>query len=145
MALIAVVAVAALAFVIAAAVIGRESAKLGATPKMPVYRLEEAVEFVSEELPFEYAAVLSPDDVRRMLRWHINRLQFDRSVAGTGALDGSPPTPDDPVVVAEESLVTGIHRRAVEAGIPVGVDAVGAVLEIHLEYLRLIGAIDRAG
>ncbi|HEC09886.1 MAG TPA: hypothetical protein ENI86_10015 [Acidimicrobiales bacterium] len=144
MVLIAVVAVAALAFVIAAAVIGREAAKLGSTPKMPVYRLEEAVEFVSEELPFEYAAVLSPDDVRRMLRWHINGLQFDRPVAGT-AEPGDPETAGDvPVVVAEENLVVGVHRRAVDAGVPVGLDAVEAVLEIHLEYLRLIGAIDRA-
>ncbi len=146
MALVAVIAVGALAFIIAAAVIGREAAKLGSTPKMPVYRLEEAVEFVSEELPFEYAAVLSPDDVRLMLRWHINGLQFDRPVAGAGTPGGgdAESAPADPVVVAEESLVAGIHRRAVETGISVGVDAVEAVLEIHLEYLRLIGAVDRA-
>ena len=75
---LAVVA-AVLVVVIALVAVGRESFTLGAQPKQAHFDLEEAVEFVADRLPDEVTAVLTYDDVRSILRWHLEYLR-DRGV-----------------------------------------------------------------
>ena len=57
----------AIVFAIAAVVIGREARRLDAVPPQPTFDLDEAVQWVAENLPFEVSAVLSHDDVRRII------------------------------------------------------------------------------
>ncbi len=57
----------AIAFAVAAAVVGREALRLDAEPPRPVFDPDEAVEWVANHLPFEVSAELSHDDVRQIL------------------------------------------------------------------------------
>ena len=61
------VVVAVIVFAIAAFVIGREARRLDAVPPRPVFDINEAVAWVADHLPFEVTAVLSHDDVRRII------------------------------------------------------------------------------
>ncbi|MBW3649421.1 MAG: hypothetical protein KY458_02525, partial [Actinobacteria bacterium] len=61
----------ALAFAVAAVVVGREARRLDAQPPRPVFDPDEAVEWVANHLPFEVSALLSHDDVRRILDWNL--------------------------------------------------------------------------
>ena len=63
-------------FLVAVAVIGRETSRLGRQRREPVWRLEEAAMFVAENLPYNAASELDPLELKELLRWHLNQLQF---------------------------------------------------------------------
>ncbi|MGH9154636.1 MAG: hypothetical protein ACRD1K_02005 [Acidimicrobiales bacterium] len=131
----AIVAV-ALVFVIAAVVIGREARRLDAVPPQPAFELEEAVDWVADHLPFEVSAVLSHDDVRRIIDWN---LEFFRLKGVSG--NGHSPAPTGPVVVGGAETVEYVLVRAEAAGTPYTPPQVHAVLDAQMEYLEAIGAI----
>jgi hypothetical protein len=122
---------------IASYTVGREAFTLALQPKQAVFDLDEAVDFVADELPFEVAAQLSHDDVRRMLEWHLEHLR-DKGVPpdatteapGTGA-----------IVVADDESVEHVTREVDAAGLDATREDVRAVLEAELKYLAAIGAI----
>jgi hypothetical protein len=124
-------------FVIAAVVIGREARRLGAVPPRPVFDLDEAVEFVADHLPFEVSAQLSHDDVRQLLRWHLDYFRT-RGVTGNG---DSTSAPTGPVVMGGAETVEYVLERAGQAGLEVTASQVHAVVEAQLLYLRSIGAV----
>ena len=64
---LAVVAV----FAIAAIVVGREARRLATKEPGRVFEFEDAVSWVCDHVGPEVAAILSPDDVRRILNWHL--------------------------------------------------------------------------
>ncbi len=74
---------AVLVVVIALVAVGREAFTLGAQPKQAHFDLEEAVAFVADRLPDEVTAVLTYDDVRSILRWHLEYLR-DRACPPAG-------------------------------------------------------------
>jgi hypothetical protein len=129
---VAVVAV----VVIALVAVGREAFTLGAQPKQAHFDLEEAVEFVADRLPEEVTARLSFDDVRSLLRWHLEYLR-DRGVpvrrdqAGRGG----------PVVVEDDEGIAFVLGRADEDGLDVTDTEVAFVLDAELAYFEAIGAI----
>ena len=136
-------------FVIAAVVIGRESSRLSVEAPRPVFDLDEAVAWVAERVPFEVSAVLSHDDVRRMLRWNLADLQAAAARAvgeradeldGNGA--GLPPSPL--AVMGEDEAVVAVADRARVDGLEYTDDQVRAVLGAHLAYLEVIGAVGPA-
>ena len=132
--LLAVVA-AVLVVVIALVAVGREAFTLSAQPKQAHYDLEEAVEFVADRLPDEVTAILSFDDVRSILRWHLEYLR-DRGVpARRDLVDGGP------VVVEDDEGVAWVLGKADEVGMDVTDIEVAIVLEAEVEYLQAIGAI----
>jgi len=131
---LAVVA-AVLVVVIALVAVGRESFTLGAQPKQALFDLEEAVEFVAERLPDEVTAVLSYDDVRSILRWHLEYLR-DRGVPARRDQTGG-----GPVVVEDDEGIAWVLGRADEAGLEVTDAEVAIVLEVELAYFAAIGAI----
>jgi hypothetical protein len=135
---VVLVLVVAISFVVAAVVIGREARRLGAQRKRPIYRLEDAVEHVADQLPFEVAAQLTHEDVRTLLRWHLNALQFE-----DGAILAVADDPDtDLLVVSDVDAVAALARRA-RAELPeVTMPQIRAVVACHLDYLVAIGAID---
>jgi hypothetical protein len=131
---LAVVAV-VLVVVIALVAVGREAFTMSAQPKQAHFDLEEAVEFVADRLPDEVTAILSYDDVRSILRWHLEYLR-DRGVpARRDLVDGGP------VVVEDDEGVAWVLGKADEVGMDVTDAEVVAVLETELEYFDAIGAI----
>lgn len=126
---------AVLVVVIALVAVGREAFTLGTQPKQAHFDLEEAVQFVADRLPDEVTAVLSFDDVRSILRWHLEYLR-DRGVpARRDLLDGGP------VVVEDDEGVAWVLGRADEVGMDITDAEVAVVLETELAYFEAIGAI----
>ena len=130
MIVVALVIAAVIAFAIAALVVGRESQRLGHQRYEPVYRIDEAVEFISERLPYETAAELTPDNLRQLLRLHLNYLQFEEGSVGRAG-----------GVLNDDATVAELQRRARDDGLGLDRRHVGNVLDGQLHYLRAIGAI----
>jgi hypothetical protein len=120
---------------IALVAVGRESFTLGAQPKQALFDLEEAVEFVADRLPDDVTAVLTYDDVRSILRWHLEYLR-DRGVPARRDQTGG-----GPVVVEDDEGVAWVLGKADEAGLEVTDADVAVVLETELAYFEAIGAI----
>ncbi len=130
-------------FVIAAMAVGRESNRLAAQAPRPVFDLDEAVAWVAEQLPFEVSAVLSHDDVSRILRWSLEHLQEAGTTDDAGA--GDPALPPSPFsVVEEQEAVERVLNRAALGGFDYTSPQVQAVLVAQMAYLDLIGAMGPA-
>ena len=136
--LAALVGVAALlvVFAIAAAVVGRETSRLLDEAPRPVFDLDEAVEWVAADLPFEVSAQLSHDEVRQLLTWSLEHLATPL-VPGERIV----PSSTGPSVVAASETVDHVVDRARAAGLVCTPTQVAAVLEAQLGYLRAIGAM----
>jgi hypothetical protein len=126
----------AIAFAVAAVVVGREARRLDAEPPRPVFDPDEAVEWVANHLPFDISAVLSHDDVRRILDWN---LQYFRSKGVSG--NGSTPHLDTPIVVGGAETVAYVLDQAAQAGSEYTPEQVHAVLDAQMSYLEAIGAV----
>ena len=125
-----------LVFAVAAVVVGREARRLDAVPPRPVFDLDEAVDWVADHLPYEVSAVLSHDDVRRIIDWN---LEFFRTKASSG--NGHAGGGEGPVVVGGAETVEYVLRRAAALGEPYTAPQVHAVLDAQMTYLEAIGAI----
>lgn len=126
----------ALVFAVGAVVIGREARRLDAVPPRPVFDLDEAVEWVADHLPFEVSAVLSHDDVRRIIDWN---LEFFRQKGVSG--NGHSSNVEGPVIVGGAETVDYVLRRAQSLGVEYTAPQVHAVLDAQMTYLEAIGAI----
>ena len=136
MILLGFVAAAGVIFAIAAFVIGREARKLDSAPPQPVFDIEEAVAWVADHLPFDVSAVLTYDDVRRIIDWN---LEYFRS-RGVSS-NGSGPHLDGSVVVGGAETVEYVLARAIVSGNDYTPTQVHAVLEAQMAYLVAIGAV----
>src|SRR5687767_7308358 len=101
----------ALAFAIAAVVIGREARRLDAEPPRPVFDPDEAVEWVANHLPYDVGAELTHDDVRRIIGWN---LEFFRSKGLSG--NGSSLHVETPLVIGGAETVAYVLQKAAAAG-----------------------------
>jgi hypothetical protein len=111
MVLLFVVAAAAIVFILAAVVIGREARRLDAKPPQPVFDMDEAVHWVADHLPYEVSAVLTYDDVRSIIDWN---LEYFRSKGVSG--NGSSPHPEGSIVVGGAETVEYVLAKAIIAG-----------------------------
>jgi hypothetical protein len=121
---------------IAVVAIGRETFTLGHQPRQAHYDLNEAVQFVADRLPEAVTARITYEDVRSLLRWHLEYLRDrdvparrDLAAGGTG-----------PAVVEDDEGVAFVLGRADADGLDVTDEEVAAVLELELGYLDAIGA-----
>ena len=126
----------ALVFVIAAVVVGREARRLDAEPPRPVFDMDAAVAWIAEHLPFEVSAVLSYDDVRRIIDWNLEFFRT-RGVSSNGSTHHA----DHPVVVGGAETVAHGLERAQQSGAEYTAAQLHAVLEAQMAYLERIGAI----
>lgn len=134
---------AALVFAIAAAFVGTETFRLGHTPTTAVFDLDEAVEYVADNLDEEAAAGLTYDEVRDLIRFSLEHLRAKGISAMPGeelAIDSDGP----PVVVADDDAVAVVLGRADEQGLEVTDGAVLQVLDLLLAHLVEIGAVGPA-
>ena len=129
---LAVVAV----FAIAAVVIGREARRLATKPPGRVFEFEDAVAWVCDHVGPDVAAVLSPDDVRQILNWHLEFFRM-KGVSSNGHSSDS----DGPVVVSGAETVDFVMMKAEAAGSPYTPTQIHAVLDAQMGYLEDIGAV----
>jgi hypothetical protein len=125
--------------VVALVAVGREAFTLGAQPRQALFDVDEAVDFVADELPLEVSARISYDDVRALVRFHLEHLASsgapaERWRAGTGPL----------VIVDDEEGAEVLMTRAIQAGLDLQPDDVAAVLAAELAYFEAIGAVGPA-
>jgi hypothetical protein len=127
-------------FVIAAVVVGREARRLDAVAPRVVYRVDEAVEYVSDHLPEASQARLTPGEVEQLLVFHLRWLH----AKGLQPIDVIDRRQDitTPTVITEDTLIGYLLGEAEREGVDLldDVDAV-AVADAHLAYLGAIGAV----
>ncbi len=154
MQIVAVLVALALTFVIAAVVIGREVSRLIEQAPRPVFDLDEAVEWIAERLPFEVSAVLSYEEVRRILEGYLHELNREATSAvadlgperSRGDEDEAEPAIDgqrsfgDLVIVGDDDAVSAIMATVGESGLDITEEHVRVVLEVQVAYLQAIGA-----
>ena len=135
--------VAALAvFVIGAVVVGREARRLDAVAPRALYDLDEAVDFVADQVPAASQARLTHADVAQLLRIHMGRLhQF-----GLQPGDVTDRRQDIvvPTFLEEVDEVAYVIGGADANDLDVADDDVAAVVDAHLRYLDAIGAVGPA-
>jgi hypothetical protein len=127
-------------FLIAAVVVGREAHRLDAVAPRVVYRIDEAVTYVSDRLPEASQARLTSDEVEQLLVFHLRWLH----AKGLQPVDVVDRRQDisTPTVITEDTLIGYLLGEAEREGVELldDVDAV-AVAEAHLAYLDAIGAV----
>ena len=138
-AVLMLVVAAVIVFVIAAVVVGRESHRLDAIAPRTVYVLDEAVGYVADALPEESQARLTPDEVRRLLAWHMALLR-EKGLQPPEVVDRRQDI-ERPVVVEDLDVVGTLLARADAEGLEVEDVDVANVVDAHQAYLDEIGAI----
>ena len=129
-------------FVIAAVSIGSTTAGLAQRPRRSVYDLEEAVDWVAEQLPPEITAEVSFDDVRAVLGWYLDYLAYKGIASEATAADVN----EELVLVPDDERVGWIMGRADdaaegEAGSVLTDEQILAILDANAGYERSIGAV----
>src|SRR5438132_13932466 len=102
----------AVVFAIAAALVGRQARRLGSVPPRPVFDFEDAVAWVCRHVTDEVAAVLTPDDVRQILNWHLEYFRA-KGVSSNGQQARS----EGPIVVGGRETVDFVLMRPASAGV----------------------------
>ena len=138
--IIASVIAALLVFAIAAVVIGREARRLDSVAPRVVYELEQATQFVADNLPSETQARLTYAELRKLLVFHMRWLH-DKGLQPAGVVDRRQDIVDE--VVIDEQTLTGYLLDAAEKNNIEILDDVDAVyvVKAHLKYFDAIGAI----
>jgi hypothetical protein len=138
--IIASVIAALLVFAIAAVVIGREARRLDSVAPRVVYELEQATQFVADNLPSETQARLTYAELRKLLVFHMRWLH-DKGLQPAGVVDRRQDIVDE-VVIDEQTLTAYLLDAAEKNNIEIldDVDAV-YVVKAHLKYFDAIGAI----
>ncbi len=138
--IVAIVIAAALVFAIAAAIIGREARRLDSVAPRAVYELEQATQFVADNLPSESQARLTYAELRKLLVFHMRWLH-DQGLQPSGVVDRRQDIVDE-VVIDEQTLTAYLLDAAEKNNIEIldDVDAVH-VVKAHLKYFDAIGAI----
>jgi len=121
---------------IAGFLIAREAKRMAVAPAPPLFRMDEAFDWVVEHVPDEVAATLTPDDVKRILA-----LQIEFMKRKGVAVNGKKPESRGPVIVGTSETVEYIITRARADGEEYLPEQVHAVIETQLRYMRAIGAI----
>ena len=138
--IVASIIAAVLVFAIAAVIIGREARRLDGVAPRAVYELEQATQFVADNLPSETQARLTFAELRKLLVFHMSWLH-DKGLQPAGVVDRQQDIVDE-VVIDEQSLTAYLLDAAEKNNIEIldDVDAV-YVVKAHLKYFDAIGAI----
>ena len=138
--IVASIIAALLVFVIAAVIIGREARRLDSMAPRAVYELEQATQFVADNLPSETQARLTFAELRKLLVFHMRWLH-EKGLQPAGVVDRQQDIVDE-VVIDEQTLTAYLLDAAEKNNIEIldDVDAV-YVVKAHLKYFDAIGAI----
>lgn len=104
-----------------------------AMPDQIVVDVHEAIEFCAQALEDQHTAQLSYDDLRRLLRLHLEWIQ---------AYHWSPASSDSaPIVFEQFDAVNYVMERITVTGVEATEAQVTAVIQAHSDYLQVMGAI----
>ena len=125
---------------IAAVILGREARRLDRVGRRAVFELEQATQFVADNLPSETQARLTFAELRKLLVFHMRWLH-DKGLQPAGVVDRRQDIVDE-VVIDEQTLTAYLLDAAEKNNIEIldDVDAV-YVVKAHLKYFDAIGAI----
>ncbi len=113
--------------------VGSAVARTSKMPPQIIVDSHEAIDFVGDAVPVEVSSVLSYDDVRRLIRLHMEWVQ---------AYHWAPENDSDgPVVFEEFDSLDYVMERADIVGLDVERKHAAAVIEAHSCYLQFMGAI----
>jgi hypothetical protein len=124
---------------IAAIFIVREAKRMTRQPPPVLFSMDEAFDWVVENVPDEVAATLTPHDVRRILGFQAEYFA-QKGVSEGGIAEIRPGL----AVVGGDETVNYILERAAATGEAYIPEQVYPVVETQLEYLRAIGAVSTA-
>jgi hypothetical protein len=138
--LVLFIVLAALAVVaIGLVAVGGVSARLAQQTPATVFDMDEAVEYVAARLPEATTAILSFEDVAKLIGWQIDYLD-DKGVAAV-AEDDLRNLPAGPTMATDDEAVAYVLGRATDAKLDVTDVQVVQVLDANDRYLRAIGAV----
>ena len=119
------------------------SARLRQTPAQTMLDIEEAVEFIADNLPNEISMRVTHDEVRLLLRWQITYFR-KRGVASYGSIDAEAEAAalrNKTVIAHEDDLVDELIRRSKKSGLELDAVDIVCVVDLGIQFLRNIGAI----
>jgi hypothetical protein len=119
--------------------VGAVTGRLAAEPPRSVFVLDEAVQYIAERLPADTTAVVSYDEVGKVVAWHLDYLE-QKGVAGATD-DELESLPAGPVVTDDDESVAYVIGRANDDGLALDDLHVFQILEAEQDYLRAIGAV----
>lgn len=129
---------------IALAVVGGATRRLEGVAAPAVLEVDDAVSWIADRVPDEVAARLSEADVRRIVGWHLDHF----AAVGLASANRAELVPseegEDPVVAELDAATDDIVARALAEGDAIESVDVVVVLDLHVQYLRHIGAIGPA-
>ena len=109
---------------------------VGSTEAMPdqiVIDGHEAIEFCAQALPDSVTASVSYDDLRRLLRLHLEWIQ---------AYHWAPASTDSPPIIFEQfDPLSYVMERCEIVGLDVDPEEAAAVIAAHSDYLQVVGAL----
>jgi len=143
MTVVFVLIAAVVVFAIAAATVGTVVARLADAPRPTVLQVGDSVTWIADRLPFEIAAEISHDDVRRILDLHLDYFADVGLVTDHGQELGGAAVPlgHAPVIGSTEESIDYVVSRALEEGSELTSLHVVVVLDKQMEYWQEIGAI----
>ena len=143
MTVVFVLIAAVVVFVIATATVGTVVGRLADAPRPTVLQVNDSVTWIAERLPFEIAAEISHDDVRRILDWHLDYFaDVGLATDHVQELGGAAvPLGNAPVVASTEESIDFVVSRALDEGSELTALQVVVVLDKQMEYWQEIGAI----
>ncbi len=124
---------AVLVIVIALVFVGDAVGKTSNMPDQIVVDVHEAIDFCAEALPSDVTAVMTFDDLRRILRLHLEWIQ---------AYHWSPEGNEEgPILFEEFDALDYVMERAAAIRLEVPRGHVAQVIDVHSSYLQVMGAI----
>lgn len=109
---------------------------VGVTEQMPaqiVIDAHEAIEFCAEALAYDVTATISYDELRRLLRLHLEWIQ---------AYHWSPESlPTGPIVFEQFDALEYVMERVAVTDLEVSREVAAAAIQAHSDYLQVVGAI----
>ncbi len=133
MILAAIIISALIIFAVAQVAVGAAVSRSMTTPAQIIFDVHEAIEFCAQALPEATTAELSYDDLRRLLRLHLEWIQaYHWSPENSSA---------SPILLFSEEPLEYIQQRCDVIGLDVSTEDIRRVCEAHYEYLKGIGAL----
>ena len=132
---------AALVGAVALIAVGRVTSELATTVTPALLEIDDAVEVVSEALPFEVSAVLSHADVEQIIRWVLDWFDELGMSSEFGEEIGGDVVEADRAVADEVGAIDFAVARASEHRADLDAVHVTVVVDALITYLRDIGAV----
>jgi len=122
-----------LVIVVGLVFVGDAVGKTSAMPDQIVIDVHEAINFCAEALPSDVTATMTFDELRRLLRLHLEWIQaYHWSPEGSG---------EGPILFEEFDALDYVIERMAAIRLDVPRAHVAQVIDVHSSYLQVMGAI----